>query len=82
MEKKKFNIIDVIAVILILAVVVFIIVFVVGHTLNIAINLLGAYVHTNRLEYVEFFGKFFEGGGEPFTPFAVETKYYKMSEVK
>lgn len=62
--------------------VVFIIVFVVGHTLNIAINLLGAYVHTNRLEYVEFFGKFFEGGGEPFTPFAVETKYYKMSEVK
>lgn len=39
-------------------IIVFIIVFIVGHTLNLAINLLGAYVHTNRLQYVEFFGKF------------------------
>ena len=40
-------------------IVIFIIVFILGHTLNILINLLGAYVHTNRLQYVEFFGKFF-----------------------
>ena len=57
-------------------------VFIVGHTLNIAINLLGAYVHTNRLQFVEFFGKFYEGGGEAFAPFAAHTKYYQFSEVK
>jgi V/A-type H+-transporting ATPase subunit I len=51
-----------------------------GHTLNIAINALGAYVHTNRLQYVEFFGKFYEGGGRTFRPFAVKTKYYKVKE--
>ena len=39
---------------------VFSVIFVIGHTLNLAINLLGAYVHTNRLQFVEFFGKFYE----------------------
>lgn len=63
-------------------IILFIVVFIVGHTLNIAINLLGAYVHTNRLQFVEFFGKFYEGGGEAFAPFAAHTKYYKFSEVK
>ena len=58
--------------------VVFIIIFAVGHTLNIFVNLLGAYVHTNRLQFVEFFGKFYEGGGRPFKPFAANTKYYKF----
>ena len=48
--------------------VVFTLVFLVGHTINIGINLLGAYVHTNRLQFVEFFGKFFEGGGESSAP--------------
>lgn len=42
-------------------VILFIVVFVFGHTFNLAINLLGSYVHTNRLQYVEFFGKFYEG---------------------
>ena len=45
---------------------------------NIAINLLGAYVHTNRLQFVEFFGKFYEGGGHEFEPLANHTKYYKL----
>ena len=49
-------------------------------SLNLAINALGAYVHTNRLQYVEFFGKFYEGGGRKFEPFAVHTKYYKVKE--
>ena len=53
-------------------IIVFIIVFIVGHTLNLAINLLGAYVHTNRLQYVEFFGKFYEGGGRAFNPFTLK----------
>ena len=55
-------------------------VFIVGHTLNMAINMLGAYVHTNRLQYVELFSKFYEGGGRAFKPFAVHTKYVKFKE--
>ena len=55
--------------------IVFIIVFIVGHLFNLAINMLGAYVHTCRLQYVEFFGKFYEGGGNPFRPFRENTKY-------
>jgi V/A-type H+-transporting ATPase subunit I len=59
----------------VIGVIAFIIIFIIGHTLNLAINLLGAYVHTNRLQYVEFFGKFYEGGGRPFNPFKEDTKY-------
>lgn len=63
--------------------VVFLLVFLAGHTLNLAINLLGAYVHTNRLQYVEFFGKFYEGNGEAFRPFSHESnRYFKVKEEK
>lgn len=64
----------------VLGVIVFIVAFIVGHTFNIAINLLGAYVHTNRLQYVEFFGKFYEGGGRAFNPFKENTKYADIKE--
>ena len=50
--------------------------------MNLAINLLGAYVHTNRLQYVEFFGKFYEGGGRAFTPFAAHTRHFQIKEEK
>ena len=63
-----------------IGVVIFIIVFIVGHILNMAINLLGAYVHTNRLQYVEFFGKFYDAGGEPFRPFKRVNKYIEIKE--
>lgn len=61
-------------------VIVFILVFLVGHTFNIGINLLGAYVHTCRLQYVEFFGKFYDGGGRAFNPFNLKTKYVDIKE--
>ena len=64
----------------IVGVIFFVIIFIVGHTLNLAINLLGAYVHTNRLQFVEFFGKFYEGGGRAFHPFAPDTKYVDVKE--
>jgi V/A-type H+-transporting ATPase subunit I len=52
----------------------------VGHIFNIVINLLGAFVHTSRLQFIEFFTKFFEGGGKPFIPFAMQTRYINLKE--
>ncbi|MDO4459862.1 MAG: V-type ATP synthase subunit I [Clostridia bacterium] len=60
--------------------IVFILVFLIGQTLNIGINALGAYVHCNRLQFVEFFGKFYSGGGEKFSPFEARTKYFKIKD--
>lgn len=51
---------------------------IVGHTFNMAINVLGAFVHASRLQYIEFFGKFYEDGGEEFAPFKKDTKYIKI----
>ena len=64
----------------VIGVIGFTLVFLVGHTLNIGINALGAYVHTNRLQFVEFFGKFYEGGGREFAPYEAKTKYYNIKE--
>ena len=65
-----------------IGVIVFIIVFIIGHSVNIGINALGAYVHTNRLQFVEFFGKFYKGGGREFKPFQINTKHYTVKEDK
>lgn len=46
-----------------------------GHAFNLAMGLLGAYIHDARLQYVEFYGKFFEGEGELFTPLGSRHKY-------
>lgn len=51
------------------------IVLVIGHSYNIAVNVLGAFVHSLRLQYVEFFPRFYTGGGEPFVPFREERRF-------
>ena len=56
-------------------IVVFIIISMAGNTLNFALNLLGCYVHDLRLQCLEYFGKFYEDGGKPFRPLAVNTKF-------
>lgn len=53
-------------------------VFLIGHVFNIAINALGSYVHTSRLQYIEFFNKFYEGGGRAFKPLGIRLKNFRM----
>lgn len=59
-------------------VILMIIAFSIGHSYNIAINALGSFVHSCRLQYVEFFGKFYKSGGEAFEPFREKTKYVEI----
>ncbi len=65
---------------LVVKAILLVVVFFVGHTANLAINLLGAYVHTDRLQFVELFSKFYEGGGRAFDPFGVKTNYIEFKE--
>lgn len=51
-----------------------------GHAFNIGISALGAFVHTLRLQYVEFFPKFFEGGGRLFRPFTKKYDHIYISK--
>jgi len=55
-------------------------VLVAGHSFNIAVNALGGFVHSARLQYVEFYPKFFEGGGRPFRPFKKDLRYTTLVE--
>ena len=56
-------------------IIVFLIISLAGNTLNFALNLLGCYVHDLRLQCLEYFGKFYEDGGKPFRPLAINTKF-------
>ena len=58
----------------------FIIVAIIGNVLNLVLNLLGCYVHTMRLQCLEFFGRFYQDGGKAFRPLAVQTKYVDIKE--
>jgi len=58
--------------------VVFVLMFMIGHTFNLLIGLLGTFVHSARLQFIEFFSKFYESGGRPFTPLFNQTKYVEM----
>ncbi|MCK4585668.1 hypothetical protein KAU13_09675, partial [candidate division WOR-3 bacterium] len=56
------------------------IILVCGHLFNLGINTLGGFVHTLRLQYVEFFQKFFTGGGKTFNPLRRNEKYIILKE--
>jgi V/A-type H+-transporting ATPase subunit I len=58
----------------------FVIVSMIGNMLNLALNLLGCYVHDLRLQCLEFFKRFYKEGGKPFRPLDVQTKYYNVTE--
>jgi V/A-type H+-transporting ATPase subunit I len=63
-----------------LAKILAIVLFVGCHLFNLGINALGAYVHSCRLQYIEFFGKFYEDGGVPFRPLDLKTRFVDLSE--
>ncbi|MBT4119738.1 MAG: hypothetical protein HOG89_01250 [Candidatus Peribacter sp.] len=52
-----------------LGVPVIIVIFLAGHMVSIALNTLGSFIHSGRLQFIEFFSQFFEGGGKEFSPF-------------
>lgn len=56
------------------------IIFIAGHTFNFLIGALGTFVHTCRLQYLEFFGKFYQGGGKAFKPLKITTKFIKVKQ--
>ena len=58
--------------------VVKILILIFGHSFNIIINVLGAFIHSMRLQFVEFFQKFFDGGGNLFKPFKINTKHIRL----
>ena len=56
-----------------------IVLMVVGHIFNLAMGLLSAYIHDARLQYVEFYGRFFEGEGELFAPLGSAKKHVRVA---
>jgi V/A-type H+-transporting ATPase subunit I len=63
---------------LLLSSIVLVLIFVFGHIISFLMNLLGAFVHPVRLQFVEFFSKFFKASGNSFKPFKIQTKYIEM----
>lgn len=53
-----------------------------GHTFNIGMAALSGFIHTARLQFVEFFGKFYDGTGVPFKPLRYEPKYVHIERNK
>lgn len=67
---------------IILGVMVSVLIYALGHGINFALGLLSAYVHTCRLQYIEFFGKFYDGGGVEFKPLKADTQYVDVVDIK
>ncbi len=62
--------------------IILVIILVIGHFFNMIISTLSSYVHTSRLQYLEFFNKFFEGGGRSFKPFRIKNNYVDIVETE
>ena len=62
--------------------IIAVVIFAGGHIASMAINILGAFVHPLRLQYVEFFGKFYQSGGSAFVPFCYRNDYVNISGEK
>ncbi len=60
--------------------ILFVVVFCIGHILNFLLNIIGCFVHTLRLQYLEFFGKWYRDGGKPFKPLTINTKFFDITE--
>jgi len=58
----------------------FVIISMIGNALNLALNLLGCYVHDLRLQCLEFFNRFYKEGHRSFRPLAIQTKYVDIIE--
>jgi V/A-type H+-transporting ATPase subunit I len=66
-----------------IAIIPVIAVFIIGHIFNVAISTLSAYIHDSRLQYIEYFGKFYNGAGRKFSPIGTNTKYtYVLTDTK
>jgi len=70
---------EIAAIKIVVSTLVLLIIFIAGHLMSFLMNLLGAFVHPVRLQFVEFFSKFFKSGGSAFKPFKVETKYVDIT---
>ncbi|MBC7331843.1 MAG: V-type ATP synthase subunit I [Synergistetes bacterium] len=64
----------------VIGIVIALLILIVGHTLSLLVNALGAFVHSTRLQYVEFFSKFYSGGGKAFEPFTIKTRFTEIKE--
>lgn len=63
-------------------IITMLIIFPIGHAISFALNALGSYVHTLRLQYVELFSKFYDGGGREFKTFKLKNKYVGVTADK
>lgn len=66
----------------VIGIVIMIIILIIAHIVNLGLQTLGAGIHSLRLQYVEFFNRFYEGGGHKFAPFKINRKYTKIEEEK
>jgi V/A-type H+-transporting ATPase subunit I len=62
----------------VIGIVLVILILIPSHLFNLVINALGGFIHTMRLQYIEFFGRFYSGGSKPFKPFQLETNYVEI----
>jgi len=61
-------------------IIIFIVIAIIGNTLNFGLNLIGCYVHDLRLQCLEFFNKFYTDGGRPFKPLKVKSRFYNVTK--